>query len=65
MFGPDSIPVATVIPGVNCSWYMQFFPVYCGPQYVGPVVVYVFPVPHRPFACKVVPLGHVLVLIST
>ena len=38
MFGPDSVPVAGVTPGVTCVWYLQFFPVYCGPQYVGPVV---------------------------
>lgn len=59
MFGPDSVPVAGVIPGVTCVWYLQFFPVYCGPQYVGPVVVYVFPVPQSPFVRSVYPVGHV------
>ena len=34
---------------------------YCGPQYVGPDVTYVFPVPHRPFAPSVYPVGHVFV----
>ena len=59
MFGPDSVPVAGVIPGVTCAWYLQFFPVYCGPQYIGPVVTYVFPVPQRPLARSVYPVGHV------
>ena len=51
--------MAGVIPGVTCVWYIQFFPVYCGPQYVGPVVTYVFPVPQRPLARSVYPVGHV------
>jgi hypothetical protein len=59
MFGADSVPVETVTPGVNCFWYLQSFPLYCGPQYAGPDVVYVFPVPHIPFAWSVYPVGHV------
>ena len=33
---------------------------YCVPQYVGPVVTYVFPVPQSPFDWSVYPVGHVL-----
>ena len=63
IFGPDSVPVAGVIPGVTCAICLQFLPVYCGPQYVGPVVTYVFPVPQRPLDCSVYPDGHVFLTI--
>ena len=60
MFGPDSVPVVGVMPGVTCERYLHPFPVYWGPQYVGPVVAYVFPIPHSPFSCKTYPVGHSL-----
>ena len=36
---------------------------YCGPQYVGPVVTYVFPVPQSPFERSVYPDGHAFLTI--